>query len=77
MLTSYINQCTIEVVKRRDLESRLRRFGWWFLRHGSNHDIWTNGEVKIPVPRHAEINEMTARSIIKKASNFPPEKGAK
>lgn len=54
-------------VKRRDLESKLRELGWEFLRHGGNHDIWALGEDTIPVPRHNEINENLARSILKKA----------
>ncbi len=56
-----------ESMKKKDVEKQLTQFGWWIERHGGNHDIWTNGEVKIPVPRHKEINELTAKSIIKMA----------
>jgi mRNA interferase HicA len=45
--------------------------GWWLDRHGSNHDIWTNGEVSEPIPRHPEINEMLSKKILKKAENNP------
>ena len=54
-------------MKRNKLEKSLQALGWWFLRHGGNHDIWTNGERQEPIPRHPEINERLARSIIKKA----------
>ena len=53
-------------MKRRDLIKMLEKKGWWFLKHGGNHDIYTNGTDIEPVPRHKEINEMTAKSIIKR-----------
>jgi mRNA interferase HicA len=42
-------------MKKKELEKRLRQFGWWLARHGGNHDIWTNGKITNQVPRHAEI----------------------
>jgi mRNA interferase HicA len=55
-------------VKRRELESRLRDLGWAFLRHGGNHDVWSDGDRLEYVPRHAEINENLARKILRKAA---------
>lgn len=60
-------------MKKRELEKRLRDLEWRFDRHGSNHDIWTNGEVYEPIPRHAEIGESLAKKILKKAKNNPPQ----
>jgi mRNA interferase HicA len=57
VLVLYTHQCTIDAVKRTDLERRLTGLGWRFLRHGGKHDIWTNGEREVAVPRHLEINE--------------------
>jgi len=54
-------------MKRRELEKRLKMLGWIFCRRGGRHDIWTDGEYEIAVPRHREINEYTARSILKGA----------
>jgi mRNA interferase HicA len=54
-------------MKRNKLEKALKGLGWWFLRHGGNHDIWTNGDRQEPIPRHPEINERLAKAIIKKA----------
>ncbi len=54
-------------MKRRELERRLSLAGWYLLRHGGNHDVWTNGQEEEPVPRHSEINENLARKILKKA----------
>jgi mRNA interferase HicA len=60
--------CTIASAKRRELEDRPRDLGWAFVRHGGNHDVWTDGERLEYVPRHAEINETLARKILKKAA---------
>jgi predicted RNA binding protein YcfA (HicA-like mRNA interferase family) len=54
-------------VKRRELERKLIQAGWYLLRHGGNHDIWTDGNREEPVPRHAEINDYLARKILVKA----------
>jgi len=54
-------------VKRRDLEQRLAECGWRFLRSGGRHDVWTDGEREEPIPRHREINEHLARSILRRA----------
>jgi mRNA interferase HicA len=62
-------------VKRRDLERQLKELGWYFLRSGGSHDIWTNGFEKTQIPRHAEVNEYTAKSILKKAGQFQGKKG--
>jgi mRNA interferase HicA len=53
-------------VKQKDLINRFRKKGWWTLREGANHIIMTNGIDIEPVPRHKEINEQLAKSIIKR-----------
>ena len=57
-------------MKRRDLIAKLEEMGCVLVRHGANHDWYTNNATKIsqPVPRHTEINEYLAKSIIKKLS---------
>lgn len=52
-------------MKRRDLIKLLKANGYYLKRSGGNHDIYTNGKQKVPVPRHNEINEFTAKGIIK------------
>lgn len=49
----------------------MKDLGWWFLRHGGNHDVWTNGKETEPIPRHNEVNELLAKKILKKAKNSP------
>jgi len=55
-------------MKRRDLVRKIEEGGAVFIRHGGKHDWYQNPQTKIsqPVPRHAEINEMLAKSILKK-----------
>ena len=52
-------------MKQRILIKEIKSKGFYFLRHGSDHDIYTNGEVEIEIPRHREINEKLAKKIIK------------
>jgi mRNA interferase HicA len=54
------------MMKQRDLVKLLKKNGWWFLRNGGNHDIYTNGKDVEPIPRHKEITETTAKAIIRK-----------
>jgi len=54
-------------MKRRDLEQKLRALGWLLVRRGGRHDVWSNGERDLVVPRHNEINEYTAKAILKEA----------
>lgn len=60
-------------MKRRDLIKVLRSTAkqagieFSFVRNGANHDIYRWDTVLIVIPRHNEINEMTARGIIKDA----------
>jgi len=55
-------------MKRRDLIRLLEQMGCVLVRNGSRHDWYTNQTTRQsqPVPRHSEINEFLARSIIKK-----------
>jgi len=54
-------------VKRRDLVKALEANGWYLLRNGSNHDIYTNGTKNETIPRHTEVNEILAQRILKRA----------
>jgi len=57
-------------MKRRELIRRIEAMGGVLVRHGGNHDWYSNPATKRsqPVPRHAEINENLAKSILKKLS---------
>lgn len=54
--------------KRRDLVQQLNALGWCPVRQGKHEIFGRDGrQTTIPVPRHAEINELTARAILRKA----------
>lgn len=55
-------------MKRRHLEKKLTELGWYFDRHEGNHDVWTNGELKI-LSRGIMISENLSRGIIKIAQD--------
>ncbi|HOC30353.1 MAG TPA: type II toxin-antitoxin system HicA family toxin [Treponemataceae bacterium] len=61
-------------MKRRDLIALLEESGCVLVRHGGSHDWYTNPLLHIsqPVPRHTEINEYLARSILKKLTGNHP-----
>ncbi len=54
-------------MKQKDLIDVLKQNGFELYRHGSNHDIYRKGKNSIAVPRHREINEETAKGILKEA----------
>lgn len=53
-------------MKKKDLIRLLEKNGWWLQRHGTNHDIYTNGQHSEPIPRHSEIKETLAQAIIRR-----------
>jgi mRNA interferase HicA len=57
-------------VKRRDLVEKIEAMGCIMIRLGGKHDWYQNPRTRMtqPVPRHREINEFLARSILKKLS---------
>ena len=57
-------------MKRRDLERQLCELGLVLRRHGGKHDVWSNADRSFTeyVPRHAEISEKLARSILRRAT---------
>lgn len=53
-------------MKQRDLIKLLKANGWYCLRSGANHEIYTNGKSMEAIPRHSEIKENLAKAIIKR-----------
>ncbi len=58
-------------MKRLDLIRKIEEQGAVFIRHGGKHDWYQNPVTKVcqPVPRHREIKEFLARSILRKLQN--------
>jgi hypothetical protein len=55
-------------MKREKLLERIFKAGAVFVRHGKKHDIYENPRTHeySQIPRHSDINEYTAKDIIKK-----------
>jgi len=56
-------------MKKKDLVRILEKAGW-VISPGTRHDMAKHIDypgVKIPIPRHIEINEHTAKGILKDA----------
>ncbi len=53
-------------MKRRLLIRKLESVGFVFERHGGEHDVYRRGNDLEQVPRHKEINEITALKILRK-----------
>lgn len=53
-------------MKKTDLIKKLEKAGFVFERHGSNHDIYSRGNIKETIPRHNEINERLAKAILRR-----------
>ena len=58
-------------MKRRDLIKRIagkakeQQLNWEFVREGASHSLYQLGATRVVLPRHSEINEITALSIMK------------
>ena len=59
-------------VKRRDLVRYLEKHGFYLLREGTNHSIYTNGTNVVPVKRHSQLDRITANELCKQAG-LPPK----
>jgi len=57
-------------VKKEKLLEKIRVAGAIFVRNGRKHDIYENPRTHeyAQIPRHPDINEYTARDILKKMS---------
>lgn len=56
-------------MKRKDIDRALKKAGW-IIYHGGSHDMAVHPDhpdKKIPLPRHKEVKEITAKSILKDA----------
>ena len=57
-------------MKKTELLQILNQMGVVFVRHGRKHDVFKQPmtNVETTIPRHSEIKEYTAKSIIKTLS---------
>ena len=59
-------------MKRTILLQMMNQMGVIFVRHGNKHDVYKqpSTNMETTVPRHDEIKEYTAKSILKTLSPF-------
>ncbi|RKZ71127.1 MAG: hypothetical protein DRR19_32790 [Candidatus Parabeggiatoa sp. nov. 1] len=58
-------------VKRRELVKYFEINGFYRLREGGNHSIYTNDIKTIPIKRHRIFDRMTANQLCKQAGLQP------
>ncbi|MFN6142479.1 MAG: type II toxin-antitoxin system HicA family toxin [Pseudanabaena sp.] len=58
-------------VKRSDLVKYFEENGFYLLREGGNHSIYTNNIKTIPIKIHRTIDRITANAICKQAGITP------
>lgn len=54
-------------VKRKEIVKILESNGYYLLREGGNHSIYTNGNKTVPLKRHNRLDRITANEILKQA----------
>jgi mRNA interferase HicA len=54
-----------ELLRRIARAARSAGVSFSFVRHGGKHDVYSFGGQQVFIPRHADVNEMTARSILR------------
>jgi predicted RNA binding protein YcfA (HicA-like mRNA interferase family) len=58
-------------IKRRDLIKYFQENGFYLLREGAKHSIYTNGDKTIPIKRHHSFDRITANELCKQAGLRP------
>ena len=58
-------------VKRRELVKYFEENGFYLLREGGNHSIYTNQEKSIPIKRHKTFDRITANALCRQAGLIP------
>ena len=53
-------------VRRRDLIKYFEENGFYLLREGGKHSIYTNNQKTVPVKRHRTIDRITANELANK-----------
>ena len=53
------------LLQRVAVAARSGGLSWELVRQGSEHEVWALDGRRITIPRHREINELTAHDIMK------------
>lgn len=80
MLSAQLRSQTLGM-KRRDLlralDASARQAGLElaFVRHGGSHDIYRIEAFSVSIPRHNDVNELTARVIMRQVRDYLEGRG--
>lgn len=55
----------VDLIRRIGVAARDASLSWSLVRQGSAHEVWDLGGRQVTIPRHREINEITARAIMR------------
>ncbi|HEX7401605.1 MAG TPA: type II toxin-antitoxin system HicA family toxin [candidate division Zixibacteria bacterium] len=58
-------------VKRTAIIKHFRENGFYLLREGGKHSIYTNGIKTLPIKRHRTLDRITANELCKQAGLDP------
>ena len=58
-------------VKRQDIIKHFESNGFYLLREGGNHSIYSNDLKTIPIKRHRTIDRITVNALCKQAGIEP------
>jgi mRNA interferase HicA len=58
-------------IKRSELVKYLEKNGFYLLREGNKHSIYTDNSKTIPIKRHRTIDRITANELCKQADLRP------
>lgn len=54
-----------DLIRRVGRAARVAGVTWTKLRAGGVHDVWECGGLRVSIPRHRELNELTAEGIMR------------
>lgn len=54
-----------DLIRRVGRAARRHEISWNRLRSTGAHEIWECGGLRVSIPRHREINELTAQAIMR------------
>lgn len=63
----------IDLIRRIQREARSQGKSFTLLRNVGDHEVWVLDGQQVPIPRHREINELTAQGILRDAGGAARE----
>ena len=58
-----------DIIKCIRLAAKNKGIDFTLLRQGGNHEVWDLDGVRIPIPRHSDIPEITAKDIYRECES--------